>query len=188
VIRRFVLLSLVLIAALRAQPSRGSQELKFYSDDFGGVGLCLGKGTGALGAYAYLRPVDNLGFEVAVGKRLFIVINQTYGTTEVFWPFMGTGKLQIYFSGRQARTQWGLELGGVMAEDAGPGGEAAGTLRYRLSRNMNFDMNLGIGAFADQEGSTLDYFIRTYGEVPEWYTFSGPPVFLMWGLGLSLSF
>jgi hypothetical protein len=172
----------------RAQEKSGEPKRKYYTDDIAGLGLCLGKGAGALGIYGYLRPVDNVGFELDLGKRVFIVMNGYTGETEVFWPSMVTGKAQFFFSKRQSHTQFGLELGGIIAEDAGPGVEAAGTLRMRVSRSLNFDMNLGLGAFPSQETSTYDYFIRKYGVVPDWYTFSGPPVFIMWGLGLGLSF
>jgi len=165
-----------------------AKPTKYYTDDVAGLGACLGRGAGALGLYGYLRPIDNVGFELDLGKRIFIVMNGYTGETEIFWPTMVTGKVQFFFSGRQSRTQYGLELGGVLAEDAGPGGEVAGTLRLRVGRNLNFDMNLGLGAFTNQETSTYDYFIRQYGVVPDWYTFSGPPVFIMWGLGLGLSF
>jgi len=165
-----------------------AKRTKYYTDDVAGLGVCLGKGAGALGVYGYLRPVDNLGFEVDAGKRIFIVLNQNTGETQIFWPNMATGKVQLYFSGRQSHTQFGLELGGVLAEDAGPGGEVAGILRLRVNRSLNFDMNLGLGAFTDQRTSTYNYFIRKYGVVPDWYTFNGPSVFIMWGLGLGFSF
>jgi len=165
-----------------------ANRTKYYTDDFVGLGVCMGKGAGALGLYAYLRPAENVGLEVDAGKRIFIVLNQNTGETELFWPNMFTGKVQFYFSGRQSHTQFGLELGGVLAEDAGPGGEVAGTLRLRVSRSLNFDMNLGLGTFADQRTSTYNYFIRKYGVIPDWYTFNGPSVFVMWGLGLGFSF
>lgn len=188
---RNALILLVLCAAATAvvaQPYHPDSTRKAYSDDMFGIGLCLAKGAGALGGYAYLRPVDNFGLEITGGKRLFILLNGNTGEAEILWPYMFTGSAQFYFSGRQARTQFGMELGGVIAEDAGPGGEVAGTLRYRMGRNVNLDMNLGLGAFMHQKESTLEYFVKTYGTVPDWYSFSGPPVFLMWGLGLSIAF
>jgi hypothetical protein len=188
--RRCILTCLVAVTLLLAQryPGGEATPTNYYTDDVAGLGVCIGKGAGALGVYAYLRPVDNVGFEVDAGKRIFLISNQNTGEIDLLWPYMVSGKLQFYFSGRQSHTQFGLELGGVLAEDAGPGGEVAGTLRIRASRSLNLDMNLGLGAFADQKTSTLNYFIKNYGVVPDWYTFSGSPVFAMWGLGLSLSF
>lgn len=166
----------------RAQPS-SVPEVKRFSEGFVGLGACIGKGAGLIGLYGYARPLSFLALEVAAGKRLFLF----QPTGEVFLPYMVAAKLQVYFSPRQRQSQFGIEAGWLKAEDAGTGAELSGILQYRLTRNVNVDGNFGFGFFSDVEGASREYVTEKTGYTGNYELFT-TPIFLMWGVGLALTF
>ncbi len=184
----FVILVIIFLSTLFYQIA--SAQDYYYDDSYRenriniGGGICIGKGAGLFGLYGYIRPMDYVAFEGDIGKRLFYI----EGIDFTSWPYMVGGKLQLYFHRAERYNQSGIEFGILYAEDAGLGLEASYIQKRKLSQNLSLDGNLGLGYWADVENSTYNYTEKVYGSIPYGFEVLTPPVFLMWGIGLSLSF
>jgi hypothetical protein len=171
-------------------PGEASSRPPLWNDaESFGIGACLGRGAGLFGAYLYFRPSDQMGLEFDLGARLLTVSVQGLGPSRsnLYWPMGGAAKLQFFFEGRRVRSQTGLAVGLLMAEDAGTGAALTYFSHTHLSRGLCFDAEIGLGTYPSIQSSTQDYLKHTVGPG---YRFEVPstPIFLMWGLGLSGAF
>lgn len=158
-------------------------------DEHAGFGVCIGKGAGLAGFYGYLRPSDPIGLEFELGTRMVgLTLQDYYGShMDFYWPLAGAAKLLIFFQDRSKRYQHGLALGVLMAQDAGVGGSAAYSAHIHLAGHLCLDWELGLGTFPNIQKNLEKYLEQAVGPG---YTFDvqSTPVFLMWGIGLSVAF
>jgi hypothetical protein len=156
-----------------------------------GVGACLGQGAGLAGVYVKFNPIDHLGFEADLGKRMFLLM---YGDdVEVYWPTAAAFKARYYFFERTHRINAGIEGGLLYTEDQGSGGEASGLFTFRINRHLHLDASLGIGVMPNSKESEIDYLTSQTGHSHAYYenntTFSWEsPVMFFWGLGIAFMF
>ena len=188
---KLIILAIFLLLTLVVQNYSYSEDMfnldNKYSDENVGLGICVGMGSGLFGVYGYARPLDFIAFEAGVGYRLFLVAASDGSSLNIYTPYMFNGKLQFYFTKKQTQLQYGFELDGVDAEDAGKGAAIAGIFQYRLNHNINIDFNLGLGDFFNYKNNVQAYLINK-GYDPNSIKITYVNVFLMWGGGVSFSF
>jgi hypothetical protein len=159
--------------------------------EIAGVGVCLGQGAGLIGAYVKVNPIDHLGFEAAVGKRMFMFLYND--DIEVYWPTAAAVKARYYFFERAHRINLGMEAGGMYAEDLGMGGEVSGVFTFRINRHLHLDASLGAGYMPDAKNKQLDYLVSVRGRTRSYYENNADvvwnnPFMLFWGIGFAFMF
>lgn len=160
------------------------KKIKNISNELFGIGPCVGKGAGLFGGYLYFRLLNKFYFELNGGVRYLHI--SLPNSSLSFWPYMFTGKFQLYFSEYHNQQQHGLEFGVIYAEDMGIGNEIAYIFKYRLSNHLFFSINIGIGFFHNNKKS-LYHFLNNKGYKNIYITSYPSNVFYLWGLGINIS-
>ncbi len=156
-----------------------------------GVGACLGQGAGLGGAYFKINPMDHLGFEATVGKRLFMLL--VNDDVEMYWPTSAAVKARYYFMDRTGRFNPGIEGGVMFTEDLGTGGEASGVFTFRINRHLHLDASLGIGVMPNAKSNQIDYLVKVRGRTRSYYENNvnfayDSSIMLFWGFGIAFMF
>ncbi len=175
-----------------AEPMAAPQKEIAASDpEVFGLGVCLGQGAGLLGAYMKFNPIDHLGFEATVGKRMFLLVYND--ELEVYWPTNVALKARYYFMERTRRFNPGIEAGAMFTEDLGTGGEVSGICTFRINKHLHLDASLGIGSMPNAKSNQIDYLVKVRGRTRAYYENNASftydsPIMLFAGLGIAFMF